>query len=466
MKGILKTIGTLALALSLFNCELGKQANTAPKDIAVDSLTIAENSDEGTVIGTISATDAEGDKITYQLGGTDAASFSISDNKLKSATVFDYETKSEYSIKISANDGNGGTIQKEFAINIQNVLEDGEVNAAPTNLNISSLSVFENTMLVGLVSAEDDATLPEDLVYTLGGTDSASFTLYEDLLIFVEAPDFETKASYEITLTVDDGTDTTTETFTIAVEDINENYMAYWALDDLTETTDTYNLSDNADDPDTEDVVEGTSGDFHTEGGVSDGFITFKDDIGTYLKAGSVGSEEGKTADFAISGTDSFSISFWMKQSMDNVESGAYPCILEYSDAGSSVTDKAGYRVILRPDGKVRFRVYSYDDETSANTDIRTTEVVCDDEWHHIVVVYNAGEMSIYRDLQDVDGEADATATANLYMNAKSLGGDIFSIGGYSSTAKNNPGGISLDELYFFDSALTKADIVYLGTQE
>lgn len=462
MKGILKAIGTLTLILSLFNCELGKVANTAPTGIAVDSLTIAENSETGTVIGTISATDAEGDKITYQLGGTDAASFSISEDKLVSAAVFDYETKAEYSIKIAAIDSNNASTEEEITVTIQNVLEDGEMNAAPTNLNISATSVLENTMLVGLVSAEDDITLPEDLVYTLGGTDSTSFTLYEDLLIFVEAPDYETKSSYEITLTVDDGSETATETFTITVEDFNENYMAYWSMDDFSEATDTYNLTDNADDPDTEEV-EGTSGDFYTEDGISDGYITLKDDIGTYLKAGSVGSEEGKTADFALSGTDSFTISFWMKQSMDNVEDGAYPCILEYSDAGSSVTDKAGYRVILRPDGKVRFRVYSYDNETSATTDIRTTEVVADDQWHHIVVVYDAGEMAIYRDLQDVDGEADATATANLYMNAKSLSGDIFSIGGYSSTAKNNPGGISLDELYFYDSALSKADIVNLG---
>jgi hypothetical protein len=55
----------------------------------------------GTSVATLSATDADaGDTFTYTLvngtGSTDNASFTISGNSLRTAAVFDFETKSSY----------------------------------------------------------------------------------------------------------------------------------------------------------------------------------------------------------------------------------------------------------------------------------------------------------------------------------------------------------------------------------
>ncbi|MFT6866647.1 MAG: hypothetical protein ACJA08_001482 [Cyclobacteriaceae bacterium] len=50
-------------------------------------------------------------------------SFTIDGDQLKSATVFDFETKSSYSARINTNDGNGGDFEKEFTITSTDVVE-------------------------------------------------------------------------------------------------------------------------------------------------------------------------------------------------------------------------------------------------------------------------------------------------------------------------------------------------------
>jgi hypothetical protein len=74
--------------------------NTAPTNIGLTPATVAENSDSGTTIGALSKTDADsGDTHTYTLvsgsGSTDNTSFTIAGGSLKTAAVFDFETKTQ-----------------------------------------------------------------------------------------------------------------------------------------------------------------------------------------------------------------------------------------------------------------------------------------------------------------------------------------------------------------------------------
>ena len=71
--------------------------------------TIAENTAANVNIGTaITATDADNNTLTYTLGGTDAASFSIvsTSGQLKTSAALDYETKSTYTITVTVSDDN------------------------------------------------------------------------------------------------------------------------------------------------------------------------------------------------------------------------------------------------------------------------------------------------------------------------------------------------------------------------
>ena len=101
--------------------------NLIPSDIALANSSIDENNAVNDVIGGLSATDANtSDTHTYSLvagtGDTDNASFSISGSDLVAAAVFDYETKSTYSVRIAVDDGKGGTFEKEFALTVTDVM--------------------------------------------------------------------------------------------------------------------------------------------------------------------------------------------------------------------------------------------------------------------------------------------------------------------------------------------------------
>ena len=103
--------------------------NTAPvfTDGTSTTRTIAENTVSGTNIGTaIAATDADNDVLTYTLGGTNAASFSIvsTSGQLQTSAALDYETKSSYSVTVSVSDGNDGSDSITVTINVTNVDEN------------------------------------------------------------------------------------------------------------------------------------------------------------------------------------------------------------------------------------------------------------------------------------------------------------------------------------------------------
>jgi gliding motility-associated-like protein len=98
--------------------------NHDPTDIAISPLEIMEGSDIGTLVGTITATDpdVEPAAFTYTLvtgtGSDDNGSFIINGDKLNGGIVFDYDTKSTYSILVEVNDGKGGVFRKQFTIHI------------------------------------------------------------------------------------------------------------------------------------------------------------------------------------------------------------------------------------------------------------------------------------------------------------------------------------------------------------
>ncbi|MDD3497921.1 MAG: Ig-like domain-containing protein [Candidatus Moranbacteria bacterium] len=112
--------------------------NSAPTDISLSIDAVDEGVDIGTVVGTLSTTDADGgDTHTYSFAcatpGADDASFQISGSDLLTDEVFDYETKTSYAICIRADDGNGGIYDKNFTINITDVDENGNDDTDDTD---------------------------------------------------------------------------------------------------------------------------------------------------------------------------------------------------------------------------------------------------------------------------------------------------------------------------------------------
>ncbi len=206
-------------------------ANSAPTftDGTSTTRSIAENSDSGTDIGSaIAATDANNDTLTYTLGGTDAASFSIvsTTGQLQTDAALNYESKSSYSVSVSVSDNNGGSDSIAVTINVTNV------NEAPSFASSTATrSIAENTTSgqnIGSAVTATDVDANTTLTYTLGGTDAASFSIVSTSgqLQTSAALDYETKNSYSVTVTAADGTGegslSTSIPVTITLTDAND----------------------------------------------------------------------------------------------------------------------------------------------------------------------------------------------------------------------------------------------------
>ena len=81
---------------------------------ASTTRSLAENTGAGQNIGNpITATDRDGDRLTYSLEGTDARAFTIISGsgqlRTRSGVTYDYETQNSYSVTVRVQDGKGGS---------------------------------------------------------------------------------------------------------------------------------------------------------------------------------------------------------------------------------------------------------------------------------------------------------------------------------------------------------------------
>jgi hypothetical protein len=172
-----------------------------------------------------------GDSFIYTFvtgeGDTDNSSFSISGDTLQTAKVFDYESKSSYSVRIQTDDGKGGKYSKPFTITVENI------NESPTALKISNNKVDENASVgktVGLLSTEDPDSgdsYSYSFVSGEGDNDNSSFSISDDTLVTAKAFNYESKPSYSVRIQTDDGNGGKySKSFTITVNDVNESPTA------------------------------------------------------------------------------------------------------------------------------------------------------------------------------------------------------------------------------------------------
>ena len=137
--------GAGAWSDSLTASTTAPRANSPPEigGAATRTFTVAENTAIGTDLGApFTATDPDGDAISWILEGTDSASFAISSGgQLTIAAVLDYEEGSTRSLTVKADDGNGGTDTVEVTVNVTDVTEAPGKPAAPSLSAVSPTSL-------------------------------------------------------------------------------------------------------------------------------------------------------------------------------------------------------------------------------------------------------------------------------------------------------------------------------------
>lgn len=101
--------------------------NQPPTDIILAPSSVAENRPAGTVVGTLATTDPDDTVFTYALvagsGDTDNGRFSLDNGQLKTNAVFDFESKSSYTVLVRTTDAANQSVEKIFAITVLDVDE-------------------------------------------------------------------------------------------------------------------------------------------------------------------------------------------------------------------------------------------------------------------------------------------------------------------------------------------------------
>ena len=200
--------------------------NEAPIFTSDAAVSVAEN--QTTAYAAV-ATDVDGDDLSYNLSGTDAALFMIdaTTGEVRFIEAPDFDNPGDadgdnvYDIVVTASDGTNSTDQT-VAITVT------DENEPPIFTSDAAVSVAENqTAAYAAVATDVDGN---DLSYNLSGTDAALFMIDAATgeVRFIEAPDFDNPGDadgdnvYDIVVTASDGTNSTDQTVAITVTDENE----------------------------------------------------------------------------------------------------------------------------------------------------------------------------------------------------------------------------------------------------
>ena len=208
--------------------------NQAPTITSGTTGTEAENTVITNVVYQATATDPDGDGITYSLTGTDAAKFAITGSgavTFLTSPNFEAPTDSGgnnvYDIIVHANDGHGHDVTKAVAITVTDVND-----VAPAFTSGPTGSEAENTAIANVVY-DANVTDPDGgtITYSLSaGGDNSLFNINSSngQVTFKVSPNFEAPTDaggnnvYDIVVHANDGVNDTIQNVAITVTDVNE----------------------------------------------------------------------------------------------------------------------------------------------------------------------------------------------------------------------------------------------------
>jgi|GEM_PF-1276699 len=139
------------------------ESNQPPTDIFLDDNLVPENSGVDAAVGTLSTGDPDAlDAHSYALvegtGDDDNALFTISGSALLAAEDFNYEIRSEYSVRIRTTDQGGLTFEKAFTIYVT------DENDPPVAYNLEVVTVEDMPVTFTITGFDEDG---DDLEFVL-----------------------------------------------------------------------------------------------------------------------------------------------------------------------------------------------------------------------------------------------------------------------------------------------------------
>ncbi|PKV50333.1 NHL repeat-containing protein [Aquimarina sp. MAR_2010_214] len=222
IKLLLLFVAILALSCSKDDDATTPLVNKAP-EITAQSFNVSESAADADVFGTVKATDADKDALSYSITANSDDLFEITKTgalSLVAGKTLDFETKTTHEITVEVTDG-----KAKAAAKITIAVVDVDENMPPVIAD-QSFAVSENPAL-NAVLATVIATDPnnDNLTYTIANPAGAvaEFEMAgNEIKLKSGFFDYETLTSHTATVTVDDGTLTASAQITITVTDVNE----------------------------------------------------------------------------------------------------------------------------------------------------------------------------------------------------------------------------------------------------
>jgi len=187
------TLGT-GLSLTAADFVVSGAANNAPAVSSGATASVAENSAPSTIVYQAVASDADGDRITWSLSGTDASLLTIDANgAVRLIASADFETKATYSFNVVASDSATST-PKAVTLTITDVADVAtpiinETSAANDTI-AAAQAIDRATLAVAPNSNLFDPSLPsatiQGSVSAPGDTDFFSITLQAGELLILD----------------------------------------------------------------------------------------------------------------------------------------------------------------------------------------------------------------------------------------------------------------------------------------
>ncbi|MDX2198265.1 MAG: cadherin domain-containing protein [Phycisphaerae bacterium] len=258
-------------------------------DLALSGGNVVENAAPGTVVGSVSATDADAsESFSYSLVDDAGGRFAINANgqiTVADGANLDHEAAGSHDIQVKVVDSTGNERVETFTIQV------GNVNEAISDLTLSNSSVAENSAagtVVGNVGVSDpDAN--ESFTYSMVDNAGGRFAINANGQITVASGanlNFEVSTAHDVQVkVVDSAGHERIETFTINVGNVSGSFAGTANKDTYTGTSEEDTIAGNGGN----DVLRGGAGNDTISGGA--GNDNLRGDSGNDLLQGDAGND-------------------------------------------------------------------------------------------------------------------------------------------------------------------------------
>ncbi|MCE5228932.1 cadherin domain-containing protein [bacterium] len=221
-------------AKSSATAKIRMMVNHAPTGITPLSMSIAENSPIGTVVGSLSTQDPDTTNThayAYALPYANGGKFSISGNQIKVGASLNYESTSTIMVTVKSTDNGGLSVTKDITISVTNV------NEAPTDIlmiafPVNKNSVVNDLLVANLATIDPDAAQAFAYTFTAPNNNAGGrFKIVSGTIRVANAAQIKADSQIDYPVTIrstDQGGLGFTKSFTIRIS--NSNAARKWIV--------------------------------------------------------------------------------------------------------------------------------------------------------------------------------------------------------------------------------------------